>query len=89
LSNSGGKSKLKHEDIKDLVLGEEVHRKDAGETSGSSAALNLEERGRSQERNSRRADLNSERVGANPSLGDNLSVKIVARQATSRRTAEN
>jgi hypothetical protein len=35
------------------------------------------------------ADLNPKRPGANPSLGDNLNVGIVARHATSRRIAEN
>jgi len=34
-------------------------------------------------------DLNPERTGANPSLGDNLSVGTEARQATIRRIAEN
>jgi hypothetical protein len=52
VSNSASKSKLSYEDVKDLVLGEEVRRKDVGETSASSAALNLEEMGRGQERNS-------------------------------------
>jgi len=45
-----------------LVLGEEVRRKDAGETSGSGAALNLEERGRGQERNSRRGRSKSKKA---------------------------
>jgi hypothetical protein len=52
VSNSAGKSKLSYEDVKDLVLSEEVRRKDAGETSNSSVALNIEARGRGQERNS-------------------------------------
>jgi hypothetical protein len=41
VSNSAGKSKLSYEDVRDLVLGEEVRRKDAGETSGSSTTLNF------------------------------------------------
>jgi hypothetical protein len=41
----GGK-KLKYEDIRDLILSEEVRKRDSGETSCSSAVLNLETRGR-------------------------------------------
>jgi hypothetical protein len=52
VSNSAGKSKLSYEDVRDLVLGEEVHRKNADETSGSGVALNPEEMGRGQEKNS-------------------------------------
>jgi hypothetical protein len=51
VSNSAGKSKLSYEDVKDLVLGEVVLRKDVGETSRFGATSNLEERGRGQERN--------------------------------------
>jgi hypothetical protein len=52
VSNSAGKSKLIYEDIQDLILSKEVRRKDGGETSTSSAALNLETRGRGHDRNS-------------------------------------
>jgi hypothetical protein len=52
VSNFASKSKLSYEDVRDLVLGEEVRRKDAGESSGFGATLNLEESGRGQERNS-------------------------------------
>jgi hypothetical protein len=52
VSNSVGKSKLSYEDVRDLILSEEIDRKDASKTSGSGAALNLEVRGRGQERNS-------------------------------------
>jgi hypothetical protein len=51
VSNSAGKSKLSYEDVRNLVLSEEVRKKDSGETSSSGAALNLEARGRGQERN--------------------------------------
>lgn len=51
VSNSAGKSKLKYEDIRDLILSEEVRRRDAGETSSSGSALNLETRGRGKDRN--------------------------------------
>ncbi|RVW60263.1 Retrovirus-related Pol polyprotein from transposon TNT 1-94 [Vitis vinifera] len=46
VSNSTGKEKLKYNDIRDLILAEEIRRRDAGETSGSGSALNLETRGR-------------------------------------------
>ncbi|RVW83869.1 Retrovirus-related Pol polyprotein from transposon TNT 1-94 [Vitis vinifera] len=46
VSNSTGKEKLKYNDIRDLILAEEIRRRDAGETSRSGSALNLETRGR-------------------------------------------
>ncbi|RVW78245.1 Retrovirus-related Pol polyprotein from transposon TNT 1-94 [Vitis vinifera] len=46
VSNSTGKEKLKYNDIRDLILVEEIRRRDASETSGSSYALNLETRDR-------------------------------------------
>ena len=42
VSNSTGKEKLKYNDIRDLILAEEIRRRDAGETLGSGSALNLE-----------------------------------------------
>ena len=54
ISNSTGKEKLKYNDIRDLILAEEIHRRDAGETSGSSSAINLKTRGRDNNRNSNR-----------------------------------
>ncbi|KAL6328733.1 hypothetical protein AAG906_003750 [Vitis piasezkii] len=48
VSNSTGKEKLKYNDIQDLILAEEIRQRDAGETSGSGSALNLEIRGRVQ-----------------------------------------
>ena len=51
ISNSTEKEKLKYNDIQDLILGEEIRRRDADETSGSSSALNLETRGRCNNRN--------------------------------------
>ncbi|RVW29678.1 Retrovirus-related Pol polyprotein from transposon TNT 1-94 [Vitis vinifera] len=41
VSNSTGKEKLKYNDIRDLILAEEIRRRDAGETSGSGSALTL------------------------------------------------
>ncbi|RVW19901.1 Retrovirus-related Pol polyprotein from transposon TNT 1-94 [Vitis vinifera] len=52
VSNSMGKEKLKYNDIRDLILAEEIPRRDVGETSGSGYALNLETRGRGNDRNS-------------------------------------
>ncbi|KAB5537969.1 hypothetical protein DKX38_015502 [Salix brachista] len=40
VSNSAGKSKLNYDDIRDLILVEEVRKRDSGEISGSSSALN-------------------------------------------------
>ena len=54
VSNSTGKEKLKYNDIRDLVLVEEICRRDASETSRSSSALNLETRGRGNDENSNR-----------------------------------
>ena len=52
VSNFTGKEKLKYNDIRDLILAEEIHRRDAGETLGSGSALNIETRGKGTDRNS-------------------------------------
>ena len=54
VSNSTGKEKLTYNDIRDLILVEEIRRKDAGESSGSGSSLNLEIRGRGNDKNSNR-----------------------------------
>jgi hypothetical protein len=46
VSNYVGKSKLKYEDIQDLILGDEVCKRDFGEASCFGAALNLETNGK-------------------------------------------
>ena len=51
VSNSTGKEKLKYNDMRDLILVEEIRRRDAGETSRSGSTLNLETRGRGNDRN--------------------------------------
>ena len=51
VSNSTRKEKLKYNDIQDLILAEEIRRKDAGEFSGSGFAVNLETKGRGNNRN--------------------------------------
>ena len=52
VNNSIGKEKFKYHDIRDLILAEEIHKRNAGETSGSGSVLNLEIRGRGNDRNS-------------------------------------
>ena len=59
VSNSTKKEKLKYNDIRDLILAEEIRRKDAGETSESSSALNLETRSKGNDRNSNRGKSKS------------------------------
>jgi hypothetical protein len=46
ISSSARKSKLKYEDIQDLILSEKVPRRDSSEASCSGAALNLEIKGK-------------------------------------------
>jgi hypothetical protein len=69
VSYSAGKSKLSYEDVRDLVLGEEVRKKDASETSSSNATLNLEESGRGQERNSRKGISKSKKGRSKSKFG--------------------
>ena len=51
VSNSIGKEKLKYNDIRDLIMAEGIHKRDTGKTSRSSSALNLETRGRGNDKN--------------------------------------
>ena len=60
VSSSSGNSKLKFDDVRDLVLSEEIRRRESGETSNSSA-LHTETRGRTSERNSNRGRSKSRR----------------------------
>ena len=60
VSSSSGNSKLKFDDVRDLVLSEEIRRKESGETSNS-LALHTESRGRTSERNSNRGRSKSRR----------------------------
>ena len=46
VSNSAGKAKLKYDDIRDLVLAEEVRKKYSDELLDSGSALNVDYRGR-------------------------------------------
>ena len=51
VSNSTRKEKLKYNDIRDLVLVEEIRRRNASETLWSDSTLNLETRDRGNDRN--------------------------------------
>ena len=65
VSNSTGKEKLKYNDIQDLILVEEIRRRDASEFSGSGSALNLETRGRGNDRSSNRGRSKSRNSNRN------------------------
>ena len=67
ISNSTGKEKFKYNDIRDLILADEIRRRDASETSGSSSALNLEIKGRGNNRNSNRGRSKSRNSNRNRS----------------------
>ena len=67
ISNSIGKEKLKYNDIQDLILAKKIHRRDAGETSRSSSALNLETRGRGNDKKSNRGRSKSKNSNRNRS----------------------
>ena len=67
VSNSIGKEKFKYNDIRDLILVEEIRKRDAGETSGSGSTLNLETNGRGNDRNSNRGRSKSKNSNRNRS----------------------
>ena len=67
VSNSMGNEKLKYNDIRDLILVEEIHRKDVGETLGFGSTLNLETRGRGNDINSNRGRSKSRNSNRNRS----------------------
>ena len=67
VSNSTRKEKLKYNDIRDLILVEEIHKRDASETLGSSSALTLKTRGRGNDRNSNRGRSKSRNSNWNKS----------------------
>ena len=50
VSNSAGKSKLKYDDIQDLIISEEVCRRDAGISNAQDQAFVMENRGRNRSR---------------------------------------
>ena len=53
VSNSVKKAKLNFDDIRDLILAEEVRKIDSGEVFGSGSALNVENRGRGNRKDDR------------------------------------
>ncbi|KAE8686024.1 cytochrome P450 71A9-like [Hibiscus syriacus] len=61
VSSSSGNSKLKFDDVRDLVLSKEIRRRESGEASTSSA-LHTESRGRTSERNSNHGRSKSRRA---------------------------
>ena len=65
--NSTGKEKLKYNDIRDLILVEEICRRDAGESLGSGSTLNLETRGRRNDRNYNQGNSKSRNSNRNRS----------------------
>ena len=65
ISNSTGNEKLKYNDIRDLILAQEIRRRDASETSKSGSALNLETRGRGNDKNSNRGRSKSRNSNRN------------------------
>ena len=67
ISNSTGKEKLNYNDIRDLILVEEICRRDGGETSGFGSTLNLETRGRGNDKNSNRCRSKSKNSNRNRS----------------------
>ncbi|KAL5836024.1 hypothetical protein ACOSQ4_015521 [Xanthoceras sorbifolium] len=60
VSSSSGNNKLKFDDVRDLVLSEEIRRRESGEAS-SSSALHTESRGRTSKRSSCRSRSKSRR----------------------------
>ena len=67
VSNSIGKEKLKYNGIRDLILTKEICRRDVGETLGFGSALNLETRGRGNDRNSNQGKSKSRNSNRNRS----------------------
>ena len=67
VSNSTGKEKLKYNDIRDLILAKEIRRRDVSKSLGSGSALNLETRGRGNDRNSNRGRSKSRNSNQNRS----------------------
>ena len=91
INNSTGKEKLKYNGIRDLVLVEEIRRRDVGETSGSNFALNLETRGRVMTEIQIGVDQNLEfpiKTEVNLDLANKYNVGIVAKLATLGGTAK-
>ena len=83
--NSRGEEKLKYNDIRDLILAEQIRRRDAGETSGFSSTLNLEARGRRNGRNSnwdRSKSKNSNGTESNLDQANKYNAGIVGKWVT-------
>jgi hypothetical protein len=72
VSSSTGKSNLKYEDIRDLILSEEMRRRDSSEASCSDAVLNLRKKGRGNGRNSGRGRSRSRKGRSKFEYGNQL-----------------
>ena len=55
MSNSSTKKKMIFKDVQDLILGKEIHQRELRETSSST--LNIESRGRHNDKNSNQSRL--------------------------------
>ena len=91
VSNSTRKEKLKYNDIHDLILAKEIRKRDAGKTSGSSFALNLETRGRGNDKNSNGTNQNLEiLIGTEVNLdqANKYNVGTVGKRVTLRGNAK-
>ena len=74
VSSSTGNNKLKFDDVRDLLLSEEIQRKESGESSTSSV-LHTESRGRNSTRGKGRSRLKSRRSRSkNPSNSNSSKV---------------
>ena len=79
------KEKLKYNDIRDLILAEEIRRRDAGETSEFGSTLNLETRGRGIDRNSNWGKSNPKiliKIEVNLDQANKYNAGIVEKQVT-------
>ena len=75
VSNSTRKKKLKYNDIRDLIMAEEIRLRDASKISGSGSTLNLKTRGRGNDKNSkwgRSKSKNSNRNRSKSRLGQQV-----------------
>lgn len=65
VSSSANSTKLKFDDVRDLLLSEEIRRRESGEAS-SSSALHVESRGRTSDRNSDSSKSKARRSKSRP-----------------------
>ena len=88
VSNSIDKTKLKYDDIRDLVLVEEVQRKDSDELQGSGSVLNVNNYGIGNRRNAKSSNKGRSKSKKEVRVihtRDKLCVGIVKNLGTSRK----